>query len=155
VSNTSALDHDAIIEISSEWLKRSWYTEVREWAYRDIEPQVMVEEFIDDGSGKTPNDYKAICVWRPSEEMIRVDTTRFTDHRRRLFTPVWQKLDVLLHYDDICGDVPRPLRLGEMIVAAETLGKDLDSIRVDFHDTAAGLYFGRDYDDSRRWLGAL
>ena len=29
-----------------------------------------------------------------------------------------------------------------MIVAAETLGKDLDFLRVDFYDTFAGLYFG-------------
>jgi len=141
VFNTPALDRNAIIEISSGWLKRSWYKEVREWPYKDIEPRVMVQEFVDDGSGTTPNDYK-VFVFGGQAEMIQVDTTRFTDHRRRLFTPLWQKLDVLLQYDDICGDVPQPPHLGEMIVAAETLGKDLDFIRVDFYDTAAGLYFG-------------
>ena len=100
----------------------------------------MVEEFIDEGSGTAPNDYK-VFVFGGRAETLQVDVTRFTDHRRRFYTPAWEKLDVLLIYADVCGDVSRPAHLAEMIIAAEILGRDLDFLRVDFYDTSARIYF--------------
>jgi TupA-like ATPgrasp len=119
----------------------NYYKETREWTYKYIDPRIIVEEFIDDGSGTAPNDYK-LFVFGGTVEMIQVDVGRFTDYRRRLYTPTWKKLDVLLDYDDIDGDVPRPVHLAEMIAAAETLGQDWDFIRADFYDTGKRLYFG-------------
>ena len=141
VTNKSAVDQTRLIDTCYQWLSRSFYKESRVWVYKNIQPRIMVEEFIDEGSGTPPNDYK-VFVFGGRAEMLQVDATRFTDHRRRFYTPCWEKLDVLLTYDDICGDVPRPPHLREMLIASETLGKDLDFIRVDFYDTSACLYFG-------------
>jgi TupA-like ATPgrasp len=141
VTDKSAADQAQLIDTCYQWLNRSFYQESRVWVYKHIEPCIMVEELIDDGSGPAPNDYK-VFVFGGKVEMLQVDTTRFTDHRRRFYTPCWEKLDVLLTYDDICGEVARPPHLPEMIIAAETLGKDLDFIRIDFYDTSTGLYFG-------------
>jgi hypothetical protein len=141
VTDKSAADQAQLIDTCYQWLNRSFYQESRVRVYKLIEPRIMVEEFIDDGSGTTPIDYK-VFVFDGRAAMLQVDTTRFTDHRRRFYTPAWQKLDVLLIYDDICGEVPRPPHLAEMITAAQTLGKDLDFLRIDFYDTPARLYFG-------------
>jgi TupA-like ATPgrasp len=70
-------------------------------------PRILVEEFIDDGTGTAPIDYK-LFVFGGTVEFIQVDTGRSTDHRRRLYTPAWKKLDVRFEYDDVDGDVPRP-----------------------------------------------
>lgn len=141
VTDNSALDRRALIETCCDWLRRSYYEEMLEWAYKDIEPRILIEEFIDDGSGTAPNDYK-LFVFGGSVQMIQVDTGRFMDHRRRLYTPTWRKLDALLQYDDVVGDVPRPVHLAEMITAAEKLGSGLDFIRADFYDTGTRIYFG-------------
>ncbi len=141
VTDKSTLDRAALIETCCDWLKRSYYKEWREIVYKHIKPRILVEEFIDDGSGNAPNDYK-LFVFGGTVEFIQVDVGRFTAHRRRLYTPDWKKLDVLLEYDDINGDVQRPVHLAEMIAAAETLGRDWDFIRADFYDTADHLYFG-------------
>jgi hypothetical protein len=58
VSDKSTLDRAALIELCSDWLKRSYYKETREQVYKHIEPRIIVEELIDDGSGAAPNDYK-------------------------------------------------------------------------------------------------
>ena len=64
-------------------------------------------------------------------KLIQVDTGGFIDHRRRLYTPAWEKLDVLLgEYEDVIGDVPRPVHLAEMIAAAQKLGDGWDFIRL-------------------------
>ena len=141
VSDKSTLDRAALIEKCTGWLNQSFYKITREWAYKNIPPLIIVEEFIDDGSGAAPNDYK-LFVFGGIVEFIQVDAGRFTDHRRRLYTPAWEKLDVLFEYNDIYGHVPRPAHLSEMIAAAEVLGKNFDFIRADFYDTPAQLYFG-------------
>jgi hypothetical protein len=141
VTEKSAVDQTLLIDTCHQWLNRSFYRESRVRVYKHIKPRIMIEEFIDDGSGTAPNDYK-VFVFGGRAEMLQVDTARFIAHGRRFYTPAWEKLDVRLTYDDICGDVPRPPHLDEMIIAAETLGKNLDFVRIDFYDISTRLYFG-------------
>jgi hypothetical protein len=107
VTNKATLERAALIALCEDWLKHSYYEEQCEQVYKHVEPRVIVEEFIDDGSGAALNDYK-LFVFDGTVEMIQVDVGRFTDHRRRLYSPAWEKLDVCYAYDDVSGDVPRP-----------------------------------------------
>jgi TupA-like ATPgrasp len=141
VSDKKLLDQAEIVETCKGWLKRNYYDTMREWAYKHVAPLIIVEEFIDGGNGSVPNDYK-FFVFGGVVEFIQVDADRFTRHRRSLYTRAWKKLPVRLQFDDIEGEVPCPIHLGEMIGAAEALGKDLDFVRVDFYDTPKGPYFG-------------
>ena len=141
VTAKSALDRAALIELCSEWLQRSFYKETREQVYKHIEPRIIVEELIDDGSGAAPNDYK-LYVFDGTVQFIEVHVGRFSDHRVRLYTPTWKRIDALFGFDDIIGDVSRPAHLADMITAAETLGRDLDFVRADFYDTGDRLFFG-------------
>ena len=130
VTDKAILDRATLIKTCADWLKRSYHKETREAVYKHIEPRIIVEEFIDDGSGTAPNDYK-LFVFDGTVKLIQVDTGRFIDHRRRLYTPAWEKLDVLLgEYEDVIGDVPRPVHLAEMIAAAQKLGDGWDFIRL-------------------------
>jgi hypothetical protein len=141
VTDKSTLDRATLIETCRGWLRQSYYEATHEWVYKNIEPRIIVEQFIDDGTGNTPNDYK-FFVFDGAVEMIQVDTARFSDHRRRLYTPTWEKLSVRSDYDDISGEVPRPRHLQQMIAAAEGLGRGLDFIRVDLYDTPDRVFFG-------------
>jgi len=141
VRDKSTLDRAALIETCTKWLGQSYYERTREWPYKHIKPRIIVEQFVDDGTGEIPNDYK-LFVFAGVVKLIQVDACRFKDHRRRFYSPSWEKLNVLLKYEDIDGTVGRPLHLIEMIAAAEMLGKDLDFIRADFYDTPDGPYLG-------------
>jgi hypothetical protein len=141
VEDKSTLDRTALIDQCKAWLNESYYDQYRVWVYKNIKPLIMIEEFIDDGSRPAPNDYK-LFVFDGVVELIQVDSERFTGHRRRLYSIAWEKLDVLFNYEDIIGDLPRPQHLGEMIAAAEVLGKGIDFVRADFYDTPERLYFG-------------
>jgi TupA-like ATPgrasp len=142
VTDKATLDRSALKEICRGWLRQSFYEITREWVYKDIQPRIIVEQFIDDATGNAPDDYK-LFVFDGIVQMIQVDSGRFGDHhRRRLYSPTWEKQPVLLEYDDIRGDVPRPRHLKQMIAAAETLGRDFDFIRADFYDTPDCMYVG-------------
>lgn len=141
VTDKSTLDRAALIERCSDWLKRSYYKESRERIYKQIEPRIIVEEFIDDGSGGAPLDYK-LFLFDGTVQLIEVHAGRFIDHRVGVYTPSWQKRDFRFTFGSIVDEVSRPAHLAEMIAAAETLGRDLDFVRADFYDTGDRLYFG-------------
>jgi hypothetical protein len=141
VEDKATLDRAALTRVCDSWLSQNYYQKTREWAYKDIPPRLMVEEFIDDGSGGVPRDYK-LFVFDGTVAMIQVDANRFSGHRRRLYSPAWEQLPVLLSYDDIEGDVARPPHLTPMIAAAQALGEDMDFVRADFYDTPERIYFG-------------
>ena len=58
--------------------------------YRDIEPKIIIEEFMDDGTGDL-KDYKITC-FNGKPELIWVDSDRFTNHKRNLYDLNWKQL---------------------------------------------------------------
>lgn len=135
VTDKSTLDRGALIDLCTRWLNQSYYEITREWVYKDIEPRIMVQEFID-GGGARPNDYR-LFVFGGTVELIQVDIGHLTTGRVRFYTPAWQNLA-----PELGDDVPLPTHFAEMLAAATTLCEDLDFVRVDFYDTAGQLYFG-------------
>ena len=77
VTDKSALDRDALLKKCAEWLAQSYYKEWWVWFYKNIEPRIIIEQFIEDGSGHAPNDYK-LFVFDGIVELIQVDVGRFT-----------------------------------------------------------------------------
>ena len=103
VTDKSTLDPVALVATCAEWLKRSYYKETREIVYKHIKPRIIIEEFIDDGNGSTPNDYK-LFVFDGVVKVIQTDVDRFTHHFQRFYTPEWQKIDVRNAWYDVSGE---------------------------------------------------
>ena len=138
---TSGVDREALTRQCQEWLGRSYYRHMREWPYKGIPPRIIIEEFIDDGSGCAPADYK-LFVFDGRPAFIQVDGTRFSDHRRSFFDLKWQRLPFTLHYQPILHEVARPRHLEPMLEAAARLAAGVDFLRVDFYDTPEQFYVG-------------
>lgn len=141
VRDKAKLDRRAVVALCQSWLSQNYYDLTREWVYKHIAPKIMVEEFVDDGSGGIPTDYK-FYTFDGLTEVIQVDIGRFGDHRRGFYTPSWEKL--ALHYErgEIDGDIPRPPHFETMLQAAKVLGRGFDFVRVDFYDTPRRPYLG-------------
>jgi len=141
ITDKSKLDIGELVKTCTAWLSESFYERGREWPYKNIAPQIIVEEYIDDGSGIAPSDYK-FFVFDGKVALIQVDVGRFSDHRRTLYDKHWNELDARLSFPAVYGGAPRPRHLEEMIRAAETLCNDVDFVRADFYDTENKIYFG-------------
>lgn len=141
VRDKSRLDRDALIKTCNDWLSQNFYKATREWAYKDIEPKIIVEQFIDEGTGEAPLDYK-FFVFDGVVELVQVNVDRFKEHRVGHYTPNWDKIYIRSDYDDVEREIPPPPHLAEMLTVAETLGKEWDFIRVDLYDTPDKFYFG-------------
>jgi hypothetical protein len=100
----------------------------------------MVEEYISDGTGLTPTEYR-FSVFNGSVRLISVPTGRFVDLRNTDYTPSGERREMRPYAATIEGPAPRPPHLDEMIACAEKLGDGLDFLRADLFD-AGKVYFG-------------
>jgi len=134
-------DRAAITQACSQWLRRNFYPVHREWPYKNIPPRIIIEEFLDDGSGGVPLDFK-FFVFHGVPRLIQVDATRFSGHTRSLYDLGWNRLPVTLRFPPVPHEVPRPVHLEQMIAAAAELGRGIDFLRVDLYDTPRQFYVG-------------
>ena len=108
--------------------------------YGDIDPQVLVEPFIADGS-ELPLDYKIfVCAGEP--QFIQVDTDREHSHKRVFFDRDWNRLPIRLGYPDDPRPLSRPRHLERMLELAARLAAGFGFVRVDFYEVGERLLFG-------------
>ena len=124
---------------TNRWLKSSYGTG-SEWWYAQIQPRLIVEELMVTKNGECPEDYK-FFVFNGKVALLQVDTGRFSDHRRTIYTPEWSRLDCELKYPG--GPTTRPPdNLKEMVRLASLLGSDFDFVRVDLYSYQGRIVFG-------------
>ena len=132
-----------LVNLSTNWMKANYYWEVGrfpEWAYKNIKPQILAEEVLI-SNGEIPEDYKFFmvdgeCVF------IQVDFSRFTEHKRDLYSPNWELLSATFLFPASGLHLKRPILLTEMLNVAKNLSLGVDFIRVDLYCTDKGIKFG-------------
>lgn len=132
------LDWDRLVECCRHWLNLRYLPDA-EWAYSKIKPRILVEELLVEDGG-IPKDYK-FMVFLGKVRLVWVDQDRFIDHRRNLYSPRWERLDVEFVYRRGPLD-PMPPKLDEMLRVAERLGDGIDFMRVDLYNVGERVVFG-------------
>jgi hypothetical protein len=141
VLNKTSLNRRGLIETCKGWLTQNYYRKGSEWAYKNIEPQILIEEYIHDGYGDDPTDYK-FFVFDGKVRLIQTHYDRHTNHAAVIYTPSWERQN--FEFNDPAAPIerPKPDRLDEMLAAAERLGTGIDFVRVDLYATKDRIYFG-------------
>lgn len=130
-------------------LKRNFYWRYREWVYKNIEPRVIVEKYMEDTSGdqinKSLTDYKFFTFNGDpkflyiSEGLENHDTAKisFFDLKGNLMP--FKRLD----YNGYSVAPKMPSKLDEMITIAGTLAKKIGApfLRVDLYQINGAVYF--------------
>jgi hypothetical protein len=101
------------------------------------------KEFIDDGMGGFPIDYKFICL-KGNVVVILVCSGRETGHPDYIpYDTQWTpKLDYCISKHEKSEILPRPHNLDEMIATAKRLSSGLDLARVDLYSNGTKIWFG-------------
>ncbi len=130
------------------WLLHNYYYPSREWQYKNVKPQIVVEKLLEDKNGKIPNDYKLNC-FNGKVEFIYVSVDREGTNKRNIYTRNWVPLHFTWanEYKDIehlrGEEISPPSTLQKMIEMAEIIALDFPwYVRVDFYDVDGKIYFG-------------
>ena len=127
----------------NEFWKRPNITAGREWAYYGVKNRIIIEQLLEEKDNPFGgiNDYKFIC-FKGVVACIVVDVSRFSDHKRNIYTTDWVKMDVVNDYENFELDLPAPKTLDEMLSVASELSKDFPFVRVDLYSVNDVVYFG-------------
>jgi hypothetical protein len=128
-----------------KWLKMNRYWtpgHFPEYAYRDIEPKVMIEELLRNEVGEI-NDFR-FFTFNGKCEFISTGPP-FYSHRgteRNFYTLDWELIPVQGTYPNVRSSLERPRNLDEMIWVSESLAARTDHVRVDLYSLNRRICFG-------------
>lgn len=140
----ASLNIDAARKKITQSLKQNFYWLYREWPYKNVPPRIIAEEYLEptDGSTDLP-DYKWFCFSGEAKAMF-IATNRFGegDTKFDFFDMEYRHLPFTNGHPNADETPVKPCAFDEMRVAAEKLSAGFPHVRVDFYETAKGVYFG-------------
>lgn len=145
----ATFDKEAAKKKLEEHLKNRHWKKWREWAYKDVPPQIIAEKYMSDGSLTTDGeeqltDYKIFCFnGKPS--MLFIATDRFSKEEETKFD-FFDMDGNHLPFKNVhphADPLPKmPKSLPEMKVLAEKLSEGITQCRIDFYEINGKIYFG-------------
>jgi len=140
--NKNNLNIEETIEYLQKKMDINYYHYGREDVYQNIVPRIICEELLVDKDTNELRDYK-FFVFGGQVKMIQVDVDRFNNHRRNMYSPTWDLLDMSVEYPrDPNTIIPKPTLLNKMIEISETLASNMIFARVDLYLANEKIYFG-------------
>ena len=144
VPDKSKMDKVAAKKKIVKSMKNNYFYPNREWPYKNINPQIIAEEYLVDSSGSELKDYKIIC-FNGKPENVMVCTGRILNQVKFYFFD-WNWKFLPLNYGDelLPSDfsIPKPQKLDEMRSIATKLSAGYDLIRIDLYEAKNQIYFG-------------
>jgi glycosyltransferase involved in cell wall biosynthesis len=138
-TDKDALDWKSSKRLMNSWLKLNLFVFGREWNYKDLEPRIIVEKFLD----QNPLiDYKYICC-SGEPILIQVNHDRNERHYVDFYTLGWEKREfTYMGFEASDFILPRPQQLDRMIELARELSASFPFVRVDFYDVDNRIILG-------------
>lgn len=136
------LDKEAAVKDLRHWLRINFANYYGEINYKHINRRVFAEEFLDDGSGDQPVDWKFLC-FHGEPKILMVCTERATGAKFMFTDMEYNDLHLTAKGHHYGGTLPpKPDTLPEMVEYAKVLSKDFPFVRVDFYTFAGKVYVG-------------
>lgn len=132
-------------DVMESALKRNLYWLGREWPYKDIQPRIIAEKYLEDKSDGELRDYKLFCFHGVVKAML-IATGRMVSDGREACTDFF---DEKLKHIDMRSGHPNSLiqphlpdNYEIMKKIAEKLSSGIPHLRVDFYEVNGRVYIG-------------
>lgn len=146
-TNKTDKEIDKIKQRFRKWINVDYYMYGREWAYKNVENKIIIEELLKPSSGEPPKDFRFFC-FGGEVKFISVDSdsvvnnVKTSDYYRNLYNKHWELIDARIKYPNNPKLDEKPERLDEMIHLAKRLSEEFPAVRVDFYYFDNKIYFG-------------
>lgn len=144
VKDKSKLDIKSAKKKINQCLKNNYYYSGREWPYKNVNPRIIIEEYIEDNKSNTMRDYKFFCfngtpkIMYISEGLEDHSTASMSFYDMNFKITSCKRKDFkLLNYTP-----KKPKGFEKMKELASTLSKNTPHLRVDFYEINGHIYFG-------------
>ena len=124
-------------------LRTSFYSEFREWPYKDVKPRIIAEQYMADESGGLI-DYKFFCFdGVPRIMFIATDRENPNEETKfDFFDMDFNHLDIRNGHPNAKLPPRKPKRFELMKQLASKLSNGIPHVRVDMYEVNGKVYFG-------------
>jgi len=148
VKDKSNLNMEIIKKQLDEWMGYNYGLSFKmELHYRDIQPKIIIEKYMDDGTGDL-RDYKITC-FNGKPEFLWIDINRHSEHKRNLYDLKGNQLPY--EFNTKYKSIPlseKPKQLRQLLKLASILSKNFLFARIDFYLVDQRIYHNRVYNNS-------
>ena len=138
VPDKEKLDWNKTAKKFEYWLSKNYYYINRERNYKNIEPRVHIDEYIEfDGRLL---EYKMFC-FKGHTKFISINVLEGSTRRVSVYDAAWHYIPVNMGYKSFGDCIPRPENYEEMIQIAEKLASPFDFVRVDLYNDGKKILF--------------
>lgn len=143
VQNKNKIDLNQMKSVLEDSLKTNLYEKGKEWQYKNLKPQIIVEELIETKE-KELNDYKLFCFDGKVKYIYVAHgiASGASDYCIDFYDAEWNYIKVSREGHKNYGPIKKPEKLEEMIKIAEDLSKEFAHVRVDLYFENNKIYFG-------------
>lgn len=128
------------IRFSKKRLLRNWFWPLREWGYKHIEPCILAEEYLDEGTGHELHDYKFWCFnGKPTYMYI---TNKGAIIKENFYDMDFKPVQIDHGFERAIPEYEKPFNFEKMKELAAQLSKGIPFVRIDFFNVKEKLYFG-------------
>lgn len=141
VKDKNHIDKNEAKRKFDRWMKTNFAFFGFEMHYKDIEPKIIAEKYIEDINGEL-KDYKFLC-FDGNVHFCWIDSNRFTDHRRNVYNLDWELQEWTQHkYKNTDHPISKPDNFDLMVDLARRLCQGFSHVRVDLYNVNGKVYFG-------------
>lgn len=127
-----------------KWLRTNqYYRTGQEWAYKNVKPKLIAEEFLVEEGKSSLLDYKFYC-FNGKASFVEIHLERTKDYKRGFFDLDFKMLPFNKGEKKhaITEAVKKPDNFDEMVFLANKLAGELPFVRVDFYSVNGKTIFG-------------
>lgn len=153
--NKSVFNREKAKAFIDKHLKTNFFWAGREWAYKDVTPRIIAEQYMEDSTTAELRDYKFFCfegvpryLFVATERQNETEDTKFD-----FFDMDYQHLDIKNGHPNAKVSPRKPMYFEEMKRLAAVLSKEMPQLRVDFYEVNGNVYFGE--LTLSHWSGAV
>lgn len=136
----SLLDIIKAKEKLSKSQNTNYYYFLREWVYKDIQPKIIADKFLDDKTGNELRDYKFLCF--NGVPKVMYCTNKGSEIFENYYDMDFNVLDINHGFNRRVPELCKPEAFDKMKILAAELSKGLPFVRVDFFYVNGSIYFG-------------
>lgn len=144
--NKMSFDKAAARKKITECLKRNYYYSGREWPYKNVQPRIIAEKYMEDKEQGELRDYK-FYTFNGEPHFLLLATNRLSSSKELnfdYFDMSFNHLPLVNHWhpNNTDGIPSKPIHFEEMKQLARKLAEGIPHVRVDFYEANGLVYFG-------------
>lgn len=142
VPDKAAMDRAVAEKKIREALGRNFYYIGREWPYREVQPRIIAEPFLEDRETGELRDYKFFCFGGEPKVMFISSGRSGEGMTCDFYDMDFQHLDLRRKYPNASKPIARPKNFEEMKECARKLTAGFPHLRADLYEVNGRVYFG-------------